>query len=159
MEKTIKWRPHFLDNRYEFSTDGRVRRCIELGVYAELKPRDNGDGHLYVQFGRKTIYVHSAMLELFVCPRPAGLEALHIDDDPANNRLANLMWGTHQQNHQQAILNGSRTGEIILTPDVVRKMRAEFAAGKSQCQIARERGLKRCTARDAINRRTWAWVE
>ena len=157
--KVVAWEK-FRDSNYEFSTDGRVRRWGRWrGKYIHLKPCRNGDGHLTVEipsYGK--VYVHSAILEIFVCPRPAGLQALHIDDDPSNNRLGNLCWGTQAQNMAHAIANGLRTG-VVLDADMVREMRAEYAAGKSQVQIARERGLKRCTVRDAVNGRTWSWVD
>jgi hypothetical protein len=150
----------FRDSNYEFSTDGRVRRWLRSkGAYRYLTPRVNGDGHLQVEIPNVGwTYVHSAILEIFVCPRPVGLQALHIDDDPSNNRLGNLCWGTQAQNMAHALANGLRIG-VVLDADMVREMRAEYAAGKSQVQIARERGLKRCTVRDAVNGRTWSWVE
>lgn len=50
--------------------------------------------------------VHILVLEAFVGPRPDGMWGLHWDDDPWNNRLDNLRWGTPTDNAQDAIRNG-----------------------------------------------------
>lgn len=34
----------------------------------------------------------------FVGPKPSGTEILHLDHDPANNRLVNLKYGTRTEN-------------------------------------------------------------
>lgn len=47
---------------------------------------------------RKKMYVHRLVLEAFTGPCPKGMECLHADDDPTNNHLTNLRWGTHSDN-------------------------------------------------------------
>jgi hypothetical protein len=37
----------------------------------------------------------------FVGPCPDGQEALHLNDDPMDNRRDNLEWGTRSKNQQQ----------------------------------------------------------
>ncbi|MGV7585255.1 HNH endonuclease [Mycobacterium kansasii] len=39
-------------------------------------------------------------------PRPHGLMTLHNDDDPSNNHLVNLRYGTHKENRHDAVRNG-----------------------------------------------------
>lgn len=69
--------------------NGRYRGCV---LYRDGKPT------------RKT--VHVLVLETFVGPRPAGMNGCHRDDDPTNNRLDNLCWGTQRQNVRDAIASG-----------------------------------------------------
>ena len=52
-------------------------------------------------------YIHNLVLEAFVCPRPEGLKGLHRDDDPFNNYVDNLYWGTDQDNALDVIRNGN----------------------------------------------------
>jgi HNH endonuclease/NUMOD4 motif len=53
--------------------------------------------------------VHHLVLEAFVGPRPEGMEALHWDDDPSNNHLINLRWGTHSENVHDSVRNGTHS--------------------------------------------------
>lgn len=50
-------------------------------------------------FGKKRSFtVHRLVLEAFVGPCPDGMEACHKNDDPTDNRLVNLRWGSHVSN-------------------------------------------------------------
>lgn len=51
--------------------------------------------------------VHHLVLEAFVGPRPPGKIGLHWDDDPDNNTLENLRWGTHSDNQDDKVRNGN----------------------------------------------------
>lgn len=53
----------------------------------------------------RTMTLHSLLLETFVGPRPDGHVSCHIDDNPRNNSLTNLMWGTPEENRRQAKVN------------------------------------------------------
>lgn len=70
--------------------------------------------------------VHRLVLSAFVGPCPEGMEVLHYDDDPSNNRLENLRYGTRTENIYDAFRNGNRKlkthcsrGGHELTPDNV----------------------------------------
>lgn len=72
-----------------------------------LSPGRKSTGHLHVMLeGRVDKQVHTLVLEAFVGPCPPGWMALHADDDPANNRLDNLSWGTRSENALDAVRNG-----------------------------------------------------
>ena len=92
---------------YWVSSEGRVRS--RRGV---LKPsRRNRTGHLAVVLpGARSVLVHRLVALAFV-PNPDALPlVLHGDDDPANNRAANLAWGTSAQNGRDAWANGRHPG-------------------------------------------------
>jgi hypothetical protein len=55
----------------------------------------------------KTFSVHRLVLLAFSGHCPPGKEGLHWDDDPTNNRLENLRWGTPGENQQDCIRNGN----------------------------------------------------
>jgi hypothetical protein len=58
------------------------------------------------EHNRYTRKVHQLVLEAFVGPRPDNHVACHANDDPTDNRLANLRWDTNSANTQDAVLNG-----------------------------------------------------
>lgn len=72
------------------NADGQLRRLVR-----------HNNGYLKFKPGPKysAAYVHTVVLESFVCPRPSPLhEADHIDMDRANNSLSNLRWLTRAEN-------------------------------------------------------------
>lgn len=62
------------------------------------KPRGYPRVNLYSNNQRHHRLVHQIVLEVFVGPRPDGMEACHNDGDSMNNRLDNLRWGTRASN-------------------------------------------------------------
>lgn len=72
----------------------------------------NATGHLRVRlqhlFRSEAFGVHRLVLLAFVGPCPPGMQALHENDVPDDNRLVNLRWGTPQENVADAFRNGRR---------------------------------------------------
>lgn len=119
----MEWRaiPGF-QGSYEASDTGLIRsldRMIETfsrtgKPYMQLRPgrvlkpgRLGNSDHLHVVLeGRIDRPVHCLILEAFVGPCSEGLMALHHDDDPTNNRIENLSWGTRSENSYDAVRNG-----------------------------------------------------
>ena len=48
------------------------------------------------------------LLEAFVGPCPPGQEARHLNDDPSEDALHNIAWGTHAENMFDIHRNGTR---------------------------------------------------
>jgi len=68
-----------------------------------LKPTPKGKStHLNVGFQKDskqyTRLVHRLVLETFVGKCPKGKECRHLDGNPLNNNINNLMWDTHKNN-------------------------------------------------------------
>lgn len=62
--------------------------------------RYNKDGHLSVVLGRGTngIQVHYLVALTFIGERIGNLDIRHLDGNPQNNRLDNLVYGTRSEN-------------------------------------------------------------
>lgn len=96
-------------SRVVHRTDGKrytviARKLIPVwnGRHFQVALSDNGKRH------RR--YVHHLVLEAFVGPRPEGMRALHRDDDPHNNHVSNLYWGTMRDNALDRVRNGNDPG-------------------------------------------------
>jgi len=104
---------------YEVSDQGRVRSLSRIDTRGRrrgeriLKPRSAKSGHrfvaLYADNVRTGWAVHVLVLEVFVGPRPTGLDACHWNDDPTDNRVANLRWGTRSENIRDSVRNGNHS--------------------------------------------------
>lgn len=177
------WRPVVgFEGEYEVSNFGRVRSLTRVHTYqridqysgnvievsrtrkgVELRPGRMKSGHLSVALGRgNSRCVHVLVLEAFVGPRPAGMEGLHGDDEPSNNRLYNLRWGTRSENLHDAISNGkapigSKKWNAKLTEDQVRKIKEQHAFLSSEA-VARMYGVSGASIRQIRDGRAWAHV-
>lgn len=112
-------RPHPTHVGYCASLDGRVFNTIRSrkrfgtfhcpeGVGYELKGKVHTDGHIRVTLaGGIKRFVHVLVLETFVGPCPDGMQCLHRDGNPANNRLDNLRWGTPLENWEDSVRHGT----------------------------------------------------
>ena len=97
----LQWKTIPTYPSYEVSNLGQVRSKI-TGKLLALDTKRGGLPYLratlYQGNRRKHRGVHRLVLEAFIGPCPEGFECLHLDDNPRNNRLDNLKWGTHQEN-------------------------------------------------------------
>lgn len=113
------------EGRYQVSNMGSVRstdrpvRVVCHGVDTVriakgklLRPGRNKSGHVTVAIGRgNSRQVHQLVLEAFVGPCPDGCEVLHLNHNPADNRLENLRYGTRSENLRMDYAAGKRQGK------------------------------------------------
>ncbi len=113
------WRPVVGFPRYEVSNLGRVRslwfrngktdrlRLVPKILRYGMKGQP-GREYRFISIGKHCQrYVHALVLEAFVGPRPAGLEAGHQDGERFNNRASNLAWITTTENNRQRRRDGT----------------------------------------------------
>lgn len=97
---------------YQVSKTGEVRRLAHtdsIGRHLAAKTLAgtvNPQGYVIHLIKGRQRRAHHLVLEAFVGPRPEGLECLHDNDDPADNRLENLRWGTRRENTLDKVRNG-----------------------------------------------------
>lgn len=102
-QHTEQWRSTTVRPDYVVSDLGRIRS--PRGNI--LKPYTLKSGHQQVSLGKvRGQYVHRLVLEAFIGPCPPGMQACHWDDDPSNNALSNLRWGTPSDNGHDRTRNG-----------------------------------------------------
>lgn len=135
-----------------------------------LKQMKKPHGYLEVALRRDKKYtyflVHRLVLENFVGPCPAdGQECRHRDGNRLNNVASNLQWGTRRENILDKFAHGTALiGEACnlsrLTADIVRAMRAKYAAGSvTQTELANEYGVTQANVSEIILRKTWKHIE
>lgn len=114
-----EWKPIPGYEGYEVSNHGRVRsldRTVQLKDGRTRRQKGRAlkpwviQGYLYVSLykGRKVKKkrIHRLVLEAFVGPCPEGMECLHGDGNPANNRLDNLRWASPSDNNLDTVKHG-----------------------------------------------------
>ena len=107
-----EWRdvPGF-EGRYQVSDDGRVLSLPRKGARGRmLKMAWRKGGYRTVGLSMsgvaRTRLVHHLVLLAFVGPKPADAVTRHLDGDPTNNALSNIVYGTHTENMRDALRHG-----------------------------------------------------
>ena len=140
MDETWGLIPSFPD--YFISDMGRVWSSLSN---AFLKPYSMNGYHVGVGLrnidGRTSMYIHQMVAKTFI-PNPTNLPLVrHLDDDPHNNIVDNLRWGTQAQNVRDAIENGSFPG-VTWVPIRVTTIDDVFVGNfQSQHEAARYFGI------------------
>lgn len=158
---------------YAVSDDGNVWTC-KNGRYGfraswrKLKPGINKNGYRHVVLaclGRPRIFTVARLVALvFLGPCPDGMEICHYDGDCKNDRLGNLRWATHAENHADSVRHGTAytpcfVGEnaprAILNNEDVRNIRLLFHYCTGR-EIAALFGVANITVSKIKTGRTWS---
>ena len=162
------------EGSYQVSSLGRVRSLprvvpvydsVRRISYARLCPGVilrqavcDKAGHVSVHLGKycRGIPVHQLVMLAFHGAPPPGMEAMHLNGIPTDNRPENLQYGTHSQNMTDMYRLGK--GPLKLTPEDVRQIRFGLASGWSVKELAAAYGVSETCIRRIRKRRRYAWV-
>ena len=144
---------------------GSPSRC---GPWVKKKPSITKEGYYSVgmsgTYRRGFVLVHRVVLLAFVGPAPEGTECRHLDGNRLNPCLANLKWGTRQENATDRITHGTTNrgrkchSAKLVEQDVV-EIRRRIAAGESYSRIARDYGVTRGCIKGVAKGKSWAWFK
>lgn len=86
------------NTNYVASSDGMIYRINNVtGVFQVLTQTMSKDGYLEIRICDHTMYVHEIIAQRFI-PNPERKPRVHhIDGDPLNNDVSNLMWVTCEE--------------------------------------------------------------
>lgn len=157
---------------YQVSNLGRVKslaRWVRTGRYMTwhqlpermLKFGVQPDGYLLVQLckdGEKiTCLVHHLVLKGFVGPRPNGKQCRHFpDQNPTNNKLTNLSWGTPKKNVEDKKAKG--TWGMKLKEDQVKQIRKLHSQGCSYQKLSILFRIDSSHVCRVVNRKVWKHI-
>lgn len=118
MDRFEIWKPvPQWENSYEVSTLGRIRsldRTIRTSKEFSkrkgriLNPMTDKDGYKYITVQRKSWKLHRKICETFHGDPPSSTHVVrHLNGNPADNRPANLKWGTRKENSEDTKGHGT----------------------------------------------------
>ena len=115
-------------------------------------------GHVSVHLGKhcRGIPVHQLVIRTFFGPPPAGMEVMHLNGIPTDNRPENLRYGTHSENMIDMCRKGK--GALKLTPEQVLQIRSSLSGGLSCRELARRYNVSTACIRHIKKGRRYAWV-
>jgi len=104
------------NGRGKYVTKGQLIKSHKVLNHYYIKLWKNGK--------QKSLLLHRTLLTLFFSPPPSPRHyAMHLDDNPENNGLDNLRWGTPSENSKMAYANNK-----MVSPMKGRYGRKHFAA-------------------------------
>jgi hypothetical protein len=140
---------------YEISNTGFVR-SKRTGHILALRTKKGKHPyqrvHLCHNGKARYVLVHRLVLEAFVGPCPDGKQALHLDNNPKNNHINNLRWGTPKENHQTINRTGTANGRSKLTETEVLAIRS---SAKPHAELARQYQVTDTTIQNIRTRKLW----
>lgn len=170
----MEWRqiPGF-DSRYEVTAAGRVRSWMTKGKgdhrAASPHPLKGSRHHTgYPIYGLRTadgrwtsVFAQNLVAAAFLGPCPPGLVIRHVNGDPWDCRVENLVYGTMTENHADRerhgrTAKGERSGKAKATEAMVDEIIARRAKGESQMSIAKAVGLGQSAVSSILRGQTWS---
>lgn len=174
MEEIWKDIPGY-EGRYQASTLGRIK-SLERKVPGKnpytgkkfmrrapsriLKPGEYcKSGHLSVVLEHHGIGrpVHQLIMRTFVGEPPDGMEVLHINGNPKDNRLENLRYGTRTENILDVYYQGGRWRKLSI--DDVQTIRFGLFCGISGMQLSQQFGVSPQVISKIRHGRSYAWLK
>lgn len=140
-------------SNYWVSRDGKVFREKLNGLYL-LKIRYSPKGYpvVFIQDNNKKHLrkIHRLVAEAYI-PNPNNYQVvMHLDNNPQNNTIENLKWGTQSDNMQQMVRDGRQRKSKII--QYLPKVRILFNKGFSAKEIEISLGLSKTSTRRLIKR-------
>jgi len=120
---------------YSISNKGRIKRIINSITSKKGKfliPNKLKSGHLWITLRKNNTsfrrLVHRLVLSNFISPCPQEMETRHLDGNPSNNKIENLVWGTRKENCRDKVNSinnqkGSKHGMSKLNETMVIEIR------------------------------------
>jgi hypothetical protein len=141
-----------------------VNESGEVFSIRRLSPHRDEDGYERVNSGKFRAAVHQILAKVFL-PSPAEgqNEVRHLDGNPKNNSIANLAWGTRQQNASDMATHGtakgSKNARAILSESDVLEIKKMLRERVRQHIIATSFGVSKSTIKAIQEGRNWSHVK
>lgn len=146
----------------------KIGEIMSIRYNRFLKPGQNKKGYLTVNLcntnGAKTHTIHKLVLETFVGLRPPRMQCRHLDNNPANNKLDNLCWGTPQENQADRIKHGTsnrgeQQGRVKLRTIEVFEIRKYYESGEyTQRELAEKFGVHQSNISCIVRKKSWKHI-
>ncbi len=151
---------------YEVSDAGLVRKRYRTRRIADLKyikGFTNKQGYNLLSLNdnnrKRSILRHHVVLEAFIGFCPENMEGSHLDGDPSNNCVENLIWESRSDNaKRRRPALGEKSRNHKLTELEVLKIRALYAEGRGLKSLGREFNVSYVMIRYIVQRKNWTHI-
>ena len=153
----------FRDTEYFVNKEGDIFRNGK-----KLKPKTDKDGYKIVGLWQnnkpKYFRVHRIVGELYIPNIENKPEINHLDGNPDNNNINNLIWSTSKENiqHKINVLKsgyGEKSANHILKESDIVDIKKLYNNKLTQKQIANKYNVSRGCIWAIVNNKTWKKIE
>ena len=162
------------EGKYQASTEGRIRSLDRMirgrspysksYYYRPMKGRilrpgrvcKNGHVSVVLEHGGIGQPVHQLIMKTFVGDPPEGMEVLHNNGDPTDNRLENLRYGTRTANILDVYWQGGRWRKLSI--DDVDAIRFGLTCGIKGTELAVMFNVSPSTISCIKRRKSFSWL-
>lgn len=156
------FKEHPMHQDYWFSNFGRVVSTKNNGLKILSGTIVGQSKYIGVAVqGKKKIYVHRVVCELFNGPPQKNQQCRHLDGNNKNNIAKNLAWGTAKENNQDKLRHGtSPKGEKNPMAKLNHKIINEMIKTREETKFSYKKlaklfNVSTMTAFRAVNKRSW----
>ena len=149
LERKVRGICHFTGHTFYRRVHERI---LKPGQFCK-----NGHMSVVLGHGANGSPVHQLIMKTFVGEPPEGMEVLHINGNPKDNRLENLRYGTRTDN----ILDVYHQGKVWrkLSTDDVQAIRFGFSCGISGAELSRMYNVSQTTISSIKRGETFSWLK
>lgn len=149
---------------YFATKDGHIFSTKKYKDPRQLKPGRHRYGYKMVALNSKSFCVHKLIMMTFVGPMPKGFHTAHLNGDPSDNRLENLIYCSPKENQRHSKLHGTKimgqtVGTSKLTDKEILEIRAKFVRSgpreSNAMELAKEYKIHWSTVNFIVRRKTW----
>lgn len=156
------------EGEYQISTEGRVKslkrqvrcrngyRTIQERILSPGRYSKSGHLSVILRKGSNGKPVHQLVAYTFLGAVPEGMEVLHNNGNPQDNRLCNLRYGTRTENILDVYKQGKRWRKLSI--EDVYNVRFFLLCGFSGNETGRQLGISAETISKIKSRRSYAWL-
>lgn len=161
----IIWRNIPSAPNYDASDIGDIKR--RAGRILRPYVRSSGYHVVGIMKNNKhyTMYVHRLVGEAFLgSPTPEKPCVAHLDGNPGNNQLDNLLWVSYKENEEHKKLHktnmiGSKNSNSKLRIEDITSIRSRRLNGEHLLSLGKEYGVSKHTIFNVVARRSWSHVQ
>lgn len=155
---------------YKISRSGDVYSFKKSKV-KKLRPTKTPKGYLRINLSTgerirgRNFAVHRLVLLTFVGPAPEKHQCCHLNGNPSDNRIENLIWGTCAENHKHITIHGTKPRGVnhprtTLSEEDIIRIRTVSILGHhgNTARLAKEYNVTKRTIQGIVKRHTWGHV-
>lgn len=149
VDRKVKGKCHYTGKEFYRSVKGRILRP---GQFCK-----NGHVSVVLGHGKNGSPIHQLIMNTFVGSPPLGMEVLHINGNPTDNRLENLRYGTRTENILDVYYQGGKWRKLSI--DDVQAIRFGLYCQIKGCELAQMFNVSQQIISNIKHGRNFAWLK
>lgn len=149
LDRKVRGKCHYTGKGFYRLIKGRI---LKPGKFCK-----NGHVSVVLGHGQNGSPVHQLIMQTFVGNPPCGMEVLHINGNPSDNRLENLRYGTRTENILDVYYQGGKWRKLSI--EDVQAIRFGLCCGIKGCELAQMYNVSQQIISKIKHGRNYGWLK